>query len=170
MIEIRKETHADRASVRQLLIDAFGQEDEAALVDRLRKTDDYVEDLALVATENDLIVGFILFTLISIEGVQSNESLALAPMAVSPTHQKSGIGKNLIKHSLKLAKDLGHESIVVLGHKGYYPKFGFKKASRWGIRCPFDVPDDVWMAMELVRGSLKDSEGLVCYNKAFYEK
>ena len=169
MIEIRKETNSDHASVRQLLIDAFGREDEANLVERLRETEDYVHDLAFVATENDVIVGYILYTLISIEGTQSNESLALAPMAVSPALQKTGIGSRLINHSLQWAKNLGHESVVVLGHKDYYPKFGFKQASRWEIRCPFEVPDDVWMAKELTRGALKNSDGLVCYNRAFYE-
>jgi putative acetyltransferase len=38
---------------------------------------------------------------------------------------------------------------VVLGHAGYYPRFGFTPASRFGIRASFDAPGEALMALAL---------------------
>jgi predicted N-acetyltransferase YhbS len=108
-----------------------------------------------------------LFSKIKIIGVKEYESLALAPMAVLPKYQKQGIGAKLIKEGLKKAKKIGFDSVFVLGHKDYYPRFGFEKASRWNIKCPFKVPDEAFMAIELSVGALKERSGIVEYPKEF---
>jgi len=69
--------------------------------------------------------------------------------------------------ALKQAKELGHDSVVVLGHPEYYPKLGFEKASQWGIRAPFEVPDEAFMAMELHENALKDVSGLLTIHMCF---
>ena len=97
------------------------------------------------------------------------DSLALAPVSVVPEHQNKGIGSELISESLKIAKELGFKSVIVLGHDKYYPRFGFKPASTWGIKAPFDVPDEAFMALELEDGSLEDISGTVVYSKEFSE-
>lgn len=97
------------------------------------------------------------------------ESLALAPVSVLPEYQNRGIGNKLILESLRLAKDIGFKSVIVLGHDKYYPRFGFKPASIWGIKAPFDVPDEVFMALELENRSLDEITGTVAYSKAFFE-
>ncbi|EOO19912.1 hypothetical protein IG9_00972 [Bacillus cereus HuA2-9] len=56
---------------------------------------------------------------------------------------------------------------MVLGHPEYYPKFGFKKASDWNIKAPFEVPDEVFMVMELSENTLQGVEGIVQYSSAF---
>ncbi len=99
----------------------------------------------------------------------SVESLALAPVSVARGHQKKGIGGNLIVAALEKAKELGYGSVVVLGHPEYYPKFGFKKASEWNIKAPFEVPEEVFMIMELTENSLRGVEGIVQYSSAFAE-
>lgn len=58
---------------------------------------------------------------------------------------------------------------MVLGHPEYYPKFDFKKASEWNIKAPFEVPDEVFMAMELRENALEGVEGIVQYSSAFAE-
>ena len=97
------------------------------------------------------------------------ESLALAPMAVIPEFQKQGIGTKLIKKGIEQAKELGFDSIVVLGHKEYYPKFGFIRASNWSIKCPFEVPDEAFMAIELTERAFEDKAGTVKYPDEFME-
>lgn len=97
------------------------------------------------------------------------ESLALAPVAVLPNFQNRGIGTLLITEALKQAKDLGYLSVVVLGHPEYYPKFGFEKASKWGIKAPFDVSHDTFMAMELYENALENASGIVVYPRVFFE-
>ena len=167
---IRIENQEDFAAVYELNKKAFGQTEEPDLVDKLRESDRFIPDLSLVAEIDNKVVGHILFTKIFIqsEGVYK-ESLALAPMAVLPEIQKEGIGKQLIKRGVEKAKSLGYESIVVLGHTEYYPKFGFMPASKFGITAPWEVPDDVFMVLELKDNALKSVSGLVNYAQAFME-
>jgi predicted N-acetyltransferase YhbS len=88
-------------------------------------------------------------------------------MAVVPEFQRQGIGGELIKHGLDKAKELKYKSVIVLGHEPYYPKFGFAPASKWNIKSPYDVPENVFMAIELVKDGLKDVSGTVRYPKEF---
>ncbi|OQX99213.1 MAG: GNAT family N-acetyltransferase [Bacteroidetes bacterium 4572_128] len=168
-IKIRKEKETDFSKVYELNILAFEEKEEAVLVDHLRKNDEFNPQLSLVATLNDEIIGHILFTKIKIidDNRNESESLALAPMAVSPKYQKKGIGGKLINAGLKKAKELKFKSVIVLGHEHYYPKFGFVPTTRWNIKCPFEVPDNVFMGLELVENGLKNVTGVVQYMKEF---
>ncbi|WP_339226212.1 N-acetyltransferase [Oceanobacillus sp. FSL K6-2867] len=145
---------------------------EHKLVSRLRKSDAFIPALSLVAKEQDSnkILGHILLSEITIRNDhQSAESLALAPVSVLPEYQGKGMGRQLISEALNKARKLGYSSVIVLGHPEYYPKFGFKKASLWGIKAPFEVPDEAFMAIELSENSLCHISGVVEYSKAFFE-
>lgn len=169
-ISLRQETKDDFKEVFELNHIAFGQENEAKLVDALRKNQTaYIPELSIVATEKNKIVGHILFTKINIKDDigNLNESLGLAPMAVRPELQKSGIGGQLIKKGFEVAKELGFKSVIVLGHEHYYPRFGFQPADKWKIKAPFEVPPNVFMAIELVTDGLRDISGTVVYPKEF---
>lgn len=136
---------------------------------RIRECDAFVPALSIVAVDEE-IVGHIMLSKITIEqDGASVDSLALAPVSVARGRQKKGIGGKLIAAALEKAKELGYGSVVVLGHPGYYPKFGFKKASEWNIKAPFEVPDEVFMAMELRENALEGVEGIVQYSSAFSE-
>lgn len=146
----------------------FGQKNEGRLILRLRKTKKFIPELSLVAEIKGRIVGHILFYPIEIKSEgKIFPSLALAPMAVLPEYQKKGIGGKLVREGLKRARKLGFKSVIVLGHAAYYPRFGFEPASRWSIRSAFDVPDDVFMALELVKDGLKDVQGTIEYPPEF---
>lgn len=80
-----------------------------------------------------------------------------------------GIGSALIRELHARAARLGYKSAVVLGHEGFYPRFGYRKASDFGITFPFEVPSECCMAVELVAGGLRDIRGVVCYPEAFME-
>jgi predicted N-acetyltransferase YhbS len=130
----------------------------------------FVPELSLVAERNKAIVGHLMLTKLLIKNDGQNyEALALAPVSVLPEYQNQGIGSQLIIHGLKKSKEMGFKSIVVLGHEAYYPRFGFKPASTWGIKAPFDVPDESFMALELEDGILGDVSGTVVYCKEFFE-
>jgi len=169
-ITLRQETQADFPEVYEVNHLAFGQENEAKLVDALRNNPAaFVPELSIVAVKDNKIAGHILFTKISIKDEKGNlnEGLALAPMAVRPELQKSGIGGQLIRKGLDVAKGLRFKSVIVLGHEHYYPKFGFEPAEKWNIKAPFDVPSNVFMAIELVTDGLKNISGTVIYPKEF---
>ena len=168
-IQIRKEVQSDYSDVFILNEIAFEQDSESKLIDLLRESSAFIPELSLVAIIDNDIVGHILFTEITITADNGNEypSLALAPMAVKPSYQKQGIGGRLISFGLRKAKELGHNSVIVLGHEYYYPKFGFLPANNWNIKAPFDVPLNAFMAIELVEKGLTGITGIVKYSKEF---
>jgi len=163
---IRAETNEDHAAVRRVNELAFEQPNEADLVDALReKAHPYI---SLVATVDDQIVGHIFFSPVSIESEKETfTAMGLAPMAVLPAHQNQGIGSLLVREGLQECERLGFDIVVVLGHPKYYPRFGFKSASSKGLRSEYDVPDDVFMVLELKPGVLEGRNGLVKYHPEF---
>jgi predicted N-acetyltransferase YhbS len=160
----------DYVSISEVNDLAFSQKNEGRLILALRKTQEFIPELSLVAEVGGKVVGHILFYPIKIKNNDASyDSLCLAPMAVLSEYQRQRIGSQLVKEGLKRARDLGFKSVIVLGHAAYYPRFGFEPASRWGIRPPFEVPDDVFMALELVKDGLKDIHGAVEYPPEFNE-
>ncbi|MGE7889569.1 GNAT family N-acetyltransferase [Bacillus cereus] len=174
MVMIRQEQKNDYRKTEEVVKEAFLHEEfsdkkEHELVKRIRECDAFVPDLSIVAVDEE-IVGHILLSKITIEqDGASVDSLALAPVSVAPNHQKKGIGGKLIIVALEKAKELGYGSVVVLGHSEYYPKFGFERASQRNIKAPFEVPDEVFMVMELRENALQGVEGIVQYSSAFAE-
>lgn len=168
-VKIRQENKDDFNTIFEVNKFAFGRDNEANLVDLLRNSNAFIPELSLVATFNNKIVGHILFTKIKIINDDKNESesIALAPMAVRPEFQNKGIGGQLIKRGLDKAKYLQYKSVIVLGHEHYYPKFGFVPADKWNIKSPYNVPTNVFMALELVINGLKNISGLVKYPNEF---
>ena len=94
-------------------------------------------------------------------------AMALAPMAVVPERQRAGIGSELVRDGLARCRLRGVEAVFVVGHPAYYPRFGFSRASDFGITCEFEVPDEAFMALELAPGSLRGRTGQVFYHEAF---
>ncbi|KPU43292.1 acetyltransferase (GNAT) family protein [Oxobacter pfennigii] len=174
-ITIRQETEKDYEFSETVVEKAFKNAEhsdhtEQFLVAKLRKSNVFVPELCLVAEINEEIVGHIMLTKLLVkDGEKKYESLALAPVSVLPEYQNKGIGSKLILQSLKISKEMGFESVIVLGHDKYYPRFGFRPASKWGIKTPFDVPDESFMALELKDGSLDGITGTVVYSKEFFE-
>ena len=168
MIIIREERPEDVAGIRHVNEQAFGRPEEAHIVDMLRTRGKVI--LSLVAAQNDRIVGHILFSPVMIESEGGLFTVVgLAPMAVLPGLQKQGIGAQLVERGLELCRKTGYECVVVLGHAEYYPRFGFVPASRFGVKCEYDVPDEVFMALELREGALEGRAGLVKYQPEFKE-
>ena len=168
-VTIRQETSEDQKEIFVVNTEAFEQENEAKLVDLLRKSSAFVPELSLVATVDNKIVGHILFSKIIIVDDNQNEyeSLALAPMAVKPEFQKQGIGSQLVNSGLGKARELKYKSVIVLGHEHYYPKFGFEPAEKWHIKAPFEVPAINFMGIELIPNGLEGVTGTVQYPKEF---
>ncbi len=146
---IRDATPADIDAIRAVETAAFGQPDEAELVDRLRTDGDALVEL--VAVEGAAIVGHILFSRL---GIGATNGAALAPVAVMPEHQREGIGGDLIRAGIDRCRTLALPAVVVLGHAAYYPRFGFSAALGARLKAPFSGPS--FMAIELTPGGLRD--------------
>jgi len=168
LLIIRLEKPEDKAAIRHVNEEAFGQKEEAEIIEKLRNRG--VLTLSLVAVQDDRTVGHIAFSPVKVESERSSfEAIALAPMAVLPAYQRKGIGSRLVRSGLKECQHLGHEIIVVLGHPNYYPRFGFVPAKPKGIKCELEVPDEAWMILELREGALAGRQGTVSFQPEFRE-
>jgi len=160
---IRAAIASDYAAIRQVVRHAFGQDDEANLVEQLRADGDALVEL--VAATDIAIQGHILYSPLAI--VRDGETLraaALAPVSVLPAFQRSGLGDELIRVGNSRCKELGCVGVVVLGHAAYYPRFGFSASLAESLQAPFSGPH--FMALEFEPGALTDG-GTVQYAKAF---
>jgi len=173
-ITIQQESNSDHKIVFELIRAAFKEEKysdqkEHFLVAHLRNSTAFIPALSLVAVVENKIVGHILLTKIKIKNQEDTvDSLALAPVSVLPSFQKKGIGSQLITYAHQRAKDLGFKSIILVGHKDYYPRFGYQPLGQYGITLPFELPPENCFGIELVENALKAIEGVVEYPKAFY--
>jgi putative acetyltransferase len=164
-VVIRSETTADLDAIRHVNRLAFGQDDEARLVDALRGGG-YVR-VSLVAEQAGQVVGHILFSDLPIHTEAGTVSaLALAPMAVVPTFQKQGIGSALVRQGLEECRRQGHQIVVVVGHPHFYPRFGFSSKLAERLISPFSGRES-FMSLELVPGALDGVAGRVQYPPPF---
>ena len=149
-VAIRPERHADRDAIARVHREAFRQEDEAELLHRLWASDDYLPQLSLVAAAGGEIVGHVALSRARLE---QRAVLALGPIGVVPPAQGQGIGTALMETAMARARDAGEELVVLLGHPGYYPRFGFVRASSLAITPQVEFPDEAFMALELWPGA-----------------
>jgi putative acetyltransferase len=149
-ITIRQTNTKDRDEILEVERLAFGSEEEAQLVDDLLKDPTSEPLISLLAFHDDKPIGHILFTRCKISG-HSEDILAhiLAPLAVIPELQNQGVGSALVKDGLGMLRKMDSKLVFVLGHKSYYPRFGFKPfAERQDFPPPFPIPPkdaDAWM-------------------------
>lgn len=174
--QIRRETAADYSEIAGLIEAAF-REDlhsdhlEQFLVQRLRHSPAFIPELALVALREGRVVGHILLSKVLIRGKEQEvEVLSLAPVSVLPEFQGKGIGSALIREAHRRAETLGYAAVVLLGHEGYYPRFGYEMAKNYGIRFPFEAPEANCMVLELRENALAGMQGMVVYPEAFFGK
>jgi len=160
--EIRRERAEDRRAVREVLIEAFEQSEEADLVDALRESCDHL--VSMVAIDSEQVVGHILFSPVTIDTPSGRiVGMGLAPMAVRPEYQRRGLGKMLVREGIGTLKRRQCPFVIVLGHPDYYPRFGFQPASRIGIHCPWEVPDEAFLILVLDDARMAGVEGIAKY-------
>ncbi|MCC5980779.1 MAG: N-acetyltransferase [Oceanicaulis sp.] len=168
---IRAETPADHDAVREITRAAFGREPEAKLVDLARaKLGDRAISLVAEQAGNGL-TGHILLTPAKIEskaGTQEAAGMALGPVSVAPSVQRSGIGSALCRSALSCAQARGAPFVIVLGHPAYYPRFGFVPAAPLGIACPYEgVPEAAFMIARLDRAAMGGIAGTARFDPLF---
>jgi putative acetyltransferase len=164
-LNIRPERAGDAEAIRSVELAAFGQPDEADLVDALRAGGDTV--LSLVAEAESRIVGHVLFSRlrIHVDDGAIIPAVALAPMAVAPERQRRGIGSALLHEALRECRARGERIVIVVGHVDFYPRFGFSHERASQLRSEFQ--GEAFMALEFEPGALNGLSGRVEYAVPF---
>ena len=149
-ITVRPERPADYEAIAIVVEAAFGRPEQVAqLVERIRASDRYVPELALVAVEEEKVVGHTMFSYATLVGDEEQEVLQLSPVAVTPARQRDGIGSALIRVGIERAKARHEPLVVVLGHPAYYPRFGFEPCARHNIQPPEPKLEPAFMVLPL---------------------
>jgi len=161
-IEIRQERPDDVAAIREINRLAFGQDQEANIVEALRSNDALL--LSLVAALDRRIVGHIAYSPVVADGLAG---AGLGPMAVLPECQRQGIGCALVDTGNARLRGAGCPFIVVVGHPDFYPRFGFRTGSSCGLTCEWDLPDGVFMALVLDQSKMRGVSALAKYRQEF---
>jgi putative acetyltransferase len=164
-VRIRLERPVDIPGIRAVNRAAFKTSTEADLVDPLRKQASPI--VSLVAEDREAVIGHILFSPVTLTPHPEVQIMGLAPMSVVPARQRHGIGTALVREGLEQCRRSGFGAVIVLGHAEYYPRFGFRPASQFGLSCEYDVPDEVFMALELDKDILRGRSGRIRYHAAF---
>ena len=166
LISIREEQPDDAAAIRALHTAAFEGEVEAAIVDRLREG--CPDLLSLVAVDGERVVGHVLFSPVTVDA--GPVGMGLAPLAVLPEFQRRGIGSALVERGLATLRDRGCPFVIVLGHPEYYPRFGFERASVYGLASQWEgVPNEAFMALVFDAGAMARTGSVARYRAEFDE-
>jgi putative acetyltransferase len=164
-IQIREAVESDLNHVLSVERLAFGYDKEADLVRDLLNDNSANPLYSFLAFINDKAVGHILFTSVRLVGQKNDTSISLlAPLAVRPDFQNQGVGGKLIKSGLQHLVNAGVDLVFVLGHPGYYPRYGFKPAGVLGFEAPYPIPEkhaNAWMVQELRQGVIGSVSGKV---------
>lgn len=177
-IKLRLERKKDHRTVEQITYRAFanapptGADDdgnEALLAQKLRTDPAFMPKLDFVAEIDGRIVGNIMYSK-SKTGTDSSAEIAtltFGPVSVLPAYQKRGVGSALIRHTLETAKGMGFAAVLIFGHESYYPRFGFRPASEYGIITADGKSFPAFMALPLQNGALDGFTGRFYYADIF---
>ena len=140
--QIRLERPADFPPVRDVLVAAFGDDEVADGVARIRESRIYRPATSLVAVSDGVVVGHVMITGCTVTGDAGERTVAmLTPLAVSPEHQRRGIGGALVRAALAGAEKAGEPLVVLEGSPTYYGALGFVPAREHGIKTERPLPD-----------------------------
>ena len=166
-VSVRVERLEDFDQVKEILLKAFPSKDESELVTQLRN--ESTLKLSLVATLNEIVVGHILFSKVTLRKevgtVHEIEGQGLAPLAVHPDYQKKGIGSLLIKKGMEILKSQNIPYVVVLGPKLYSKVWNFQKASTFGIKNNYGADEAFVIWFNIDRPA--DFVGTIEYSSVF---
>lgn len=174
-ITIRNETPADYESVEKITHEAFknavpSDGNEAFLAHKLRNCECFVPELDFVAVADGAVVGNIMYSKAEIvnEKDETFNVLTFGPLSVALEMQKNGIGKMLIEHSLKTAKNMGFSAVVIFGHPEYYMKLGFENCGKYKITTTDGESPDYLMIFVLNKKEIEKISGKVIVNDVFF--
>jgi putative acetyltransferase len=168
-VVIRPERDADHPAIAEVVRGAIVRhpDEVAEFVARIRASDEYVPELALVAEDASGVIAHVMLSWVGVEGGARAKLLNLTPMSVRPDRQRLGVGSRLVRDALGRAETAGEPAVLVEGIPGYYPRFGFEPAGSFGFIPPNpNIPVEAFMVKRLP-GFSPDLAGRIVYTAAF---
>ena len=165
-VSVCEERRCHIADIHDLVRAAFGQNDEAILVDRLRDAGALVVSMVLVVNHEP--VAHAAASPMSWScGTNRTVVFALAPVSVKPEKQRMGYGSRIVRATIDRCRAAGGDILTVLGDPSYYGRFGFKPASQYGLKIENADFGDAFMVTELMDGALSEAQGSLQWHPAF---
>lgn len=170
-IHIRETNTDDFNDIMTVEKQAFGYDKEAKLATDLLADRSADPMISLLAFYKDEAIGHILFTRAYFDSQKTQPMIhILAPLAVKPEYQRQGIGGLLIKVGIERLQEIGSNLVLVLGHKEYYPKYGFiPHAAKLGYPAPYPILEeysDCWMVQAISPEGFEAGKGKIkCCNE-----
>lgn len=165
-VVIRPERDEDHPQIAEVVRAAFARDEVVTFVERIRASEQFVPELALVAEDSSGVIAHVMLSWVGVEGGSRPRILNLTPMSVRPDRQRIGVGSRLIRDVLGRAEEAGEPAVIVVGHPSYYPRFGFGRAGAHGFIPPQPMLDDAFMVKRLP-GYSPDLAGRIVYPAAF---
>ncbi|MBW6418454.1 GNAT family N-acetyltransferase [Celeribacter sp. PS-C1] len=150
---MREMKRGEENAVTDLLTSAFGQKDEAQLVEALRKSKAIAGEMVLPMAGE--VIGYAALS----KMIAPKGWLCLAPVAIRPDLQARGYGRRLVGMITQWA-ELSGQTLVVLGDPAFYSRCGFKPIAE-GFTSPYPLDHT------LTAGPAKAKSKELIYPKAF---
>jgi putative acetyltransferase len=147
--------------IKQLFANTFSDSEGEAeglsigsLVDELMNSADEDNFYCFVATENEQIIGSIMFSKLSFE--KKINAFLLSPVAIRTSCQGEGIGRKLINFGLNVLKENGVELAFTYGDPNFYSKVGFNFIPESLVKAPFKLTyPKGWLAQSLINDEIE---------------
>ena len=171
-IIIRQEEEKDYRRVEEIAREAFWNlyfpgTDIHAVVNKLRRSLDFIKELTYVIEVNGEVEGAIFYTTSKIidKNKIEHKVISFGPVFISPKFHRQGLGRKLITYTIEKAKEMGYRAIITLGYPYHYEPYGFLGGKRYGISMPDMNFYKGLLVLPLSEGALENISGYVLFSE-----
>lgn len=171
-IVIRREEEKDYRRVEEIAREAFWNlyfpgTDIHAVVNKLRRSLDFIKELTYVIEVNGEVEGAIFYTTSKIidKNKIEHKVISFGPVFISPKFHRQGLGRKLITYTIEKAKEMGYRAIITLGYPYHYEPYGFLGGKRYGISMPDMNFYKGLLVLPLSEGALENISGYVLFSE-----
>lgn len=166
---VREQRPEDAVAVRKLLTQAFADKGQVADLAQALDARPDRPGVALVAEMDGTPVGHVQLSRGWVDATRRlTEVLILSPLAVTPAHQRRGIGQTLCRAAVDRAAELGIPAVFLEGDPGYYSRLSWERASARGFIAPSKRIPDAGFQVVLLPTWQDWMIGSVVYNDTFW--
>lgn len=175
-IVIRHEKPEDCKVVEEVAREAFWNLyfpgcSEHFVIHKLRKHADFIPELSFVIEVDGEVAGSIFYTkskIVSEDG-KSLDTITFGPVSISPDKHRMGLGRQLIEHSIELAREMGHPAILTMGYPYHYEPYGFEGGKAYKVSMPDGKFYKGLLVLPLYEGALDDVSGYAVFSDVLEE-